>query len=314
MTPIPSPGAPIPQTNILETFASVARPIGLAGLALGVLYLILRLLIRSNTFPKLTAAAAAQFGRHIVNWLFTLAIIFAVLGFAGYIVDKLHPPIVEPDVFWQGDVIDAGTNLPIEEARMLFPDHSDIAPLITDSDGAFHLQIAPRVLTARCRASHPSYQTKTLWVHLRPGYMPSQRFKLPALAVAAVMTPTATSAPALLPSRTPVPALLPSPTPVATSVAQTSAVKFHYRKLHGSEWFDGFFQRRAGSVEWREFNTRNEDEFRFREVRGEGDFFTLYDASREFYVRIPKSGGRVEGSIALSGPWGQFLAVERVAY
>lgn len=316
MTPTPATDPSLPEANfvkeVLEVFASVSKPLALAGLALGVLFLILRQLIRTNAFPKLTAKATAQFGTHVVDRLFTLAIVAAILGFAGFVLELVYRPAddkvprVGGDLIYVGKVTDAVTGQPIEAAKISFPSHGEIPPQTTDSAGSFYLQLPPRPsFTAKATAEHSGYQPRTYWVSLEPGKTQSDdRFKLPPLAT--------TSSPA--PTATPPAALVVTPTAIPIPPQGIPAVKFHYRKWNGSEWFDGYFQRGAGSLEWREYNTLTADEFRFQELQGGPDFFTLYDASRAFYVRIPTNGGWVEGSIALTGPWGGFLTAERVAY
>lgn len=313
LTPTPGQAAqegPNFVKEILGVFASISTPLALAGLALAVLFLVIRQLIKANTFPALTAAASTKFGRHIIDRLFTFAVIAAVLGFAGFALQLVYRPVpvVEnggtKDIIYQGAVTDAATHQPIEAATISFRDHHEIPQQTTDSEGAFYFQLPPRSFNAKATAAHPEYRARTLLVILRPGTMESDdRFKLTALSAAQSSTsPTVPTPPVSTPTAVPAP-------PV-----ETPAVKFHYRKWNGQTWFDGYFERGARSLEWREYNTHTADEFHFNETQGEPDFFTLHDASRNFYVRIPRNGGRVEGSIAISGPWGPFLTAERVAF
>lgn len=67
------------MSDVLKVLVSVRTPISLAAAALGILYLLSQLILRSKTLPSIGPDAAANLLKTIVNWIGALALIAVVM-------------------------------------------------------------------------------------------------------------------------------------------------------------------------------------------------------------------------------------------
>lgn len=79
------------MSSIFEIASKVSTPLALAGVAVAVLFIIFKLLIKKNIFPKLTVALSGEVILKIINYVFIIAVIAIAFGFAGYVIDKFIP-------------------------------------------------------------------------------------------------------------------------------------------------------------------------------------------------------------------------------
>jgi len=84
------------MNSIIETASKVTTPLGLGGVAVAVLFLVYRQIIKRDIFPKLTVALAGTIIQSIINKLFILALVAIFLGFTGYVVAKFSSESKSP--------------------------------------------------------------------------------------------------------------------------------------------------------------------------------------------------------------------------
>lgn len=77
------------DNKILQIASQITTPIGLASLLIIVLYLTYRLFFRSNIFSKIGKGNTFKIIDKIVTYLFLLSLILSILGFTGFIIEKL---------------------------------------------------------------------------------------------------------------------------------------------------------------------------------------------------------------------------------
>ena len=104
-------------SGIFETVSHISTPLGLAGLALAVFFLVLLQLLRLKVFRRLTGLATNEILKLVIERLFVLALIAMFLGFTGYIVtlaqsDSPKAVLESPRADADCDSLD-GANVPI---------------------------------------------------------------------------------------------------------------------------------------------------------------------------------------------------------
>ncbi|SEI67481.1 hypothetical protein [Frateuria terrea] len=71
--------------HLVDVASSVGTPLGLAGLALAVLFGIVKAVVALDVFPKLSPTLSSKLLNKIVDRMFVLALVAVLLGFLGYI-------------------------------------------------------------------------------------------------------------------------------------------------------------------------------------------------------------------------------------
>jgi len=85
-------------SRILEIATRVSKPISLAGLIVGIFFLIVRLIVSYGLIPQVSAVAGGVILLRIINGFIVLSVLAVVLGFVAYVIrvqnPKLHPTYV----------------------------------------------------------------------------------------------------------------------------------------------------------------------------------------------------------------------------
>ncbi|MFD2935385.1 hypothetical protein [Spirosoma flavum] len=79
------------MNKIFELSANISTPLMLAGFFASAFFFIARQIIKANIFPQLTKQFGGEILKLIIQRLFVLALIAMILGFLGYITDKINP-------------------------------------------------------------------------------------------------------------------------------------------------------------------------------------------------------------------------------
>jgi hypothetical protein len=96
--------------KVFEVAASVSTPLALGGLFAAVLFFILKQILAKNIYPKLSRDHGAAFLKHVVDRLFTLALVAMVLGFAGFVIGRL-PQSKTAEAAEQGSAVGSTTSI-----------------------------------------------------------------------------------------------------------------------------------------------------------------------------------------------------------
>jgi len=71
----------------------------LAGFVSAAFFLIARMIVQKNIFPKLTNSVSARLLRHVIDRFFWLALIGMMLGFVGFVIGRFpHASADQQDV------------------------------------------------------------------------------------------------------------------------------------------------------------------------------------------------------------------------
>ena len=81
--------------KVLVFATRVGTPLALAGLIIGVFFLIVRLMISSGLIPQVTVEAGGTILLRIVNGLIILSLFAVILGFVGYWI-RIRNPKIDP--------------------------------------------------------------------------------------------------------------------------------------------------------------------------------------------------------------------------
>lgn len=77
--------------KVFQIATNISTPLMLAGFFAAAFFFIIRQIIKANIFPQLARHFAGDIIKIIVERFFVLALIAMILGFAGYIIEKLNP-------------------------------------------------------------------------------------------------------------------------------------------------------------------------------------------------------------------------------
>ena len=92
------------DASILEVGARLTTPLGLAGFALAILYLIYRVLLRGRLLSRIGSTHSFQIINRIITYVFILSIVTIVLGLGGHFATKLQGVIHIPHSEFSGDM------------------------------------------------------------------------------------------------------------------------------------------------------------------------------------------------------------------
>lgn len=91
------------EEQIIKLVTGITTPLALAGLFAAIIFLIFRIILSMNIFPRLDRAGGLKIILRIITVLFVLALITAILGFAGYVIKTRYPTLLE-------SYVDVGTD------------------------------------------------------------------------------------------------------------------------------------------------------------------------------------------------------------
>lgn len=101
------------MNEIFSIASKISTPLALAGFLAGAFFLIAKLLIEKNVFPKLTQKLSSDIIKVIINRFFVLSLVAMILGFCGFAIDKLHKEIYQVRV-----TVTDQQGLPVEDAKV----------------------------------------------------------------------------------------------------------------------------------------------------------------------------------------------------
>ena len=73
-------------TTLFEIASKVGTPLALSGIIIVVLFLLYKIILKKEIFPKLTKIHSFKIINKIINCLFILALVAIILGFVAYII------------------------------------------------------------------------------------------------------------------------------------------------------------------------------------------------------------------------------------
>lgn len=84
---------------ILSISTKLSTPLMLAGFVAAAFFLIARIILQKNIFPKLTNSVSASLLRHVIDRFFWLALIGMMLGFFGFVIGRFPQASADqPDI------------------------------------------------------------------------------------------------------------------------------------------------------------------------------------------------------------------------
>ncbi len=133
--------------EILPQFTNISKPLGLAGLALAVLFFLFRRILKLGIFPKLAREHNRDVLLRIINYLFVLALVAMVLGFAvHFFTPQVDLPVSDEiarrkvTIRAHGEDLSQGADL--REVLMSFANQVGVRPALhRDVKGTIHLQV-----------------------------------------------------------------------------------------------------------------------------------------------------------------------------
>jgi hypothetical protein len=76
--------------KILAIATKVSTPLALGGLIVGFFFLIVKLIISAGLIPQVTVETGGTILLRIINGFIILSLVAVVLGFVGYLIQKLR--------------------------------------------------------------------------------------------------------------------------------------------------------------------------------------------------------------------------------
>jgi len=76
--------------KVLAIATKVSTPLALGGLIIGVFFLIVKLIISAGLIPQVTVETGGTILLRIINGFIILSLVAVVLGFVGYIIQRLR--------------------------------------------------------------------------------------------------------------------------------------------------------------------------------------------------------------------------------
>lgn len=139
-----------------STLKIVGQVAGIGGLALGVLLIVFKEVIRKNIFPQLTKEQAYNLLNSIIRYTF----IVSVTGIAAWTYAATRPDSKTHEIVFQGYVKESGTTTPVAGAKIVVVNRPDIGSKYTDEQGFFAIRIETSVdrIPARVQVTHSDYE------------------------------------------------------------------------------------------------------------------------------------------------------------
>ena len=101
------------MNEIFTIATKISTPLVLAGFLAAAFFLIVKLLIEKNVFPKLTHRLSSAIIKLIINRFFVLSLFAMILGFSGFVINQFHYGVYHVRV----TVLDP-RGLPLEDASV----------------------------------------------------------------------------------------------------------------------------------------------------------------------------------------------------
>jgi hypothetical protein len=76
--------------RILAIATKVSTPLALGGLIVGLFFFVVKLIISAGLIPQVTVEAGGTILLRIINGFIILSLVAVVLGFVGYVIQKLR--------------------------------------------------------------------------------------------------------------------------------------------------------------------------------------------------------------------------------
>ena len=84
--------------SILSIGTKISTPMMLSGFVSATFFLVARLILQKNIFPKLTQAVSGKIVHLLIDRFFWLALIGMLLGFGGFVIERLpQEPVDHPN-------------------------------------------------------------------------------------------------------------------------------------------------------------------------------------------------------------------------
>jgi len=80
------------MTEIFEIATNISTPLALSGLFAAIIFFVFRKILAKEIFPRLSKATSADIIKKIIDYVFILALVAMVLGFAGFLFSRIYKP------------------------------------------------------------------------------------------------------------------------------------------------------------------------------------------------------------------------------